>query len=67
MNTTISIPVALRENLKEYGIKGETYSDIIQRLVENAKETQLQRLLMDDSNTIDAVTALKKAKKRWQK
>ncbi|MBT3720262.1 hypothetical protein HOC50_07570 [archaeon] len=67
MNTTISIPKTLRESLKEYGMKGETYSDIIYRLVQSAKETQLQRILMDDTNTVDVKKALHNAKKKWQK
>lgn len=32
--TTIQIPTDLRDRLKTYGIKGDTYSDIIERLLE---------------------------------
>ena len=37
--TTIQINVATREELKKHGIKGETYDDIITRLLELAKKS----------------------------
>ena len=47
-NTTIAIPVDLREQIQEFGFKGEKYSEIILRLLKSAKERQLQDLLMDE-------------------
>ncbi|MEM2130587.1 MAG: hypothetical protein QXZ70_08330 [Candidatus Bathyarchaeia archaeon] len=35
--TTVRISIELRERLKKLGIKGETYEDIIERLVEIAE------------------------------
>jgi len=67
MNTTISIPKELCERIKEFGYKGETYSDIISRLYDSAKERQLHDLLMDEKGTISVEEALKKAKTKWQK
>jgi hypothetical protein len=34
--TTVRISTALRDKLKKLGVKGETYEDVIQRLVEIA-------------------------------
>jgi hypothetical protein len=36
--TTIQIAIATREELMELGKKGETYDDIINRLIESAKK-----------------------------
>ena len=65
-NTTIAIPKSLKQEIGEFGLKGERYSDILQRLLKSAKERQLQELLMDETGTISIKDALDKAKKRWQ-
>ena len=66
-STTIAIKKDLKEQVMELGNKGETYSDIILRLVESAKERQLQDILMEEKNSISIDEALINAKKRWQK
>ena len=65
-NTTIAIPMVLKEQIQEFGFKGEKYSEIILRLLKSAKERQLQDLLMDEKDTISIDVALDRAKKRWQ-
>ena len=65
MNTTIAISKELRKEIIEFGSKGETYEDILKKLVQSAKERQLRDLLMDETNTIPVKEALEKAKKRW--
>ena len=65
MNTTISIPVELREQIKEFGHKGETYAEIIRRLYENAKENQLRTILMDETNTTPIKDAIREAEEEW--
>jgi hypothetical protein len=60
MNTTISISTQIRDMIKEFGNKGETYDDILAKLLNNARERQLQALLMD---TKDSIT-LKEARAR---
>jgi predicted CopG family antitoxin len=67
MNTTIAISQEIRDQIKEYGNKGETYDDILARILNSAKERQLQELLMDEKGTITIDEALTRAKKRWQK
>ena len=65
--TTIAIPEELKQELIGFGSKGETYADIVQRLLTSAKERQLQELLMDESDCVPMGEALTKARKRWQK
>jgi predicted CopG family antitoxin len=66
-DTTIAIKADIKERIKEFGNKGETYSDIILRLLESAKQRQLQDLLMSEKDTISIEEALANAKKQWQK
>jgi len=67
MGTTIAISTDMRDQIKEFGNKGETYEQILARLVASAKERQLQEILMDKKGTVPIQVALEKAKKRWQK
>jgi len=66
MNTTIAVSSRVRDQIKEYGNKGETYDEILERLIKSAKERQIQELLMDTSDSILAKEALQKAKKKWR-
>ena len=66
MNTTIAISTNIRDQIKEFGIKGETYDDILSRLLNKAKERQLQELLMNTEDCITIDEAIEKAKKQWQ-
>ena len=65
MNTTIAIPTALREELREFGNKGETYADIIGRLVKSARKRMLHDLLMDTGDSVPVEQALEEARRRW--
>jgi predicted CopG family antitoxin len=67
MNTTISVSYDIREQIKEFGNKGETYDEILVRLLNKAKERQLQDLLMDTGDSIPIGEALERAKKKWHK
>jgi hypothetical protein len=57
MNTTIAISSELRDQIKEFGNKGETYDDILARILNSAKERQLQELLMDEKGTMTIAEA----------
>jgi predicted CopG family antitoxin len=67
MNTTIAISPQLRDELKEFGKKGEKYEEIILRLLKSAKERQLHDFLMNTEGSIPIDEAITRAKKRWQK
>ncbi len=66
-NTTIAVSNEIKEKIKELGNKGETYSEVIARLLESAKKRQLQDLLMDEKNAISIDEAISNSKKRWRK
>ncbi len=66
-NTTIALKKELRDQIIEFGGKGETFNDIIERLLKSAKERQLHDLLFDEKDTISVEEALVRAKKRWSK
>lgn len=66
-NTTIAISTEVKESIMEFGNKGETYSEILRRILKSAKERQLHDLLMFEEGTIPIEEALTNAKKRWQK
>ena len=65
--TTIAISKAIKEKIKEFGMKGETYEEIIKKLIKNAKERQLHDLLMSEDDTISIEEAIANSKKKWQK
>ena len=66
MNTTIAISTDIRNQIKEFGNKGETYEEILQRLLQSAKDRQLQELLMDSEDCVNIDEAIERAKKKWQ-
>jgi len=67
MTTTISLSVGLKEKIRHLGKAGESYDDIIQRMYDATKSQLLKNYLYDTSDSIDINTAIKDARKRWQK
>lgn len=67
MSTTIALSPETRNQLKEFGDKGETYDQIVGRLLKSARDRQIAELLMDERGTITIDAAIAKAKKRWLK
>jgi hypothetical protein len=67
MGTTIAISEGIRDRIKEFGMKGETYDEILTRLLNSAEERMLQDLLMSEKGCITIDEALARAKKKWQK
>jgi len=66
MQTTIALPLSVKQEIMQFGNKGESYSEIILKLIKSAKQRQLQDLLMDEKDTIPVKDALKKAKSKWR-
>ena len=62
MNTTIAISAVVKDELKEFGMKGETYEDVIKRLLQSAKERQLHDFLMDTTGYLTIADARKRLK-----
>ena len=65
-NTTIAINPKVKAEIEQFGTKGESYSQILERLIKSAKERILYDVLMDESNCVSIEEALAEAKKRWQ-
>ena len=54
MNTTISISTDLRDEINQFGHKGETYNDILTRFMTVVKEEQIRKFLLDPSDCLTA-------------
>jgi len=65
--TTIAITKEVKEGIVEFGNKGETYSEILVKLLKSARERQLHDLLMNEEGTISIKEALENSKKRWRR
>ena len=65
--TTIALTKEARDEVKQFGNKGDSYTDILIKLVKSAKQRQLHDLLMNEEDTISIDEALSKARKKWQK
>ena len=63
--TTIAVRRDVRGMINEFGNKGETYSDILVRIINAAKRVQIRELLMDESGTVTIDEAIKEARRRW--
>ena len=66
-HTTIAIRRDLKEKIATFGNKGETFSDIIERLYESAVKRQLHDLLMSEEDTVTIEEAMKEAERLWPK
>ena len=67
MNTTISISQETKEQVMEFGNKGDTYDEILRRILNSLKERQLEEIFMNERNTTTVKEALDKAKQKWLK
>ena len=65
MSTTIQIQEETRDKIKSFGLKGETYDEIINRMFEKAVEQQLKEFLLSSSKMIPIDEAIEKSKKKW--
>ena len=64
--TTIAIRMDLKEEIKEFATKKESYSAVIERLLKSARERQLYDILLSEEGTITVDEALENARKEWQ-
>ncbi len=65
-HTTIAIKKDLKEKIMEFATKKESYSDVIERLLESARERQLHDLLFS-GNAIPIEEAIRRLNKKWPK
>lgn len=65
--TTIQLSNETKKKISSFGIKGESYDQILKRIYNMAVKTQLRELLMNSENTIPIEEAISEAKKKWPK
>ncbi|PIN94953.1 hypothetical protein COU53_01530 [Candidatus Pacearchaeota archaeon CG10_big_fil_rev_8_21_14_0_10_30_48] len=65
--TTIALSKELRNKVSEFGMKGETFSKIIERLLQSAEQRLFNDVLMSNEGCITIEEAIKDAEKRWPK
>ena len=63
--TTIAISKDVKEKIKEFGNKGETYNDILLKLYKSAVERQLHDFLFNEKGFISIEQAMAEAEKKW--
>ena len=63
--TTIAVTNEVKNEIMEFGLKGETYSDILKRLIASARKRMLHDLLFDEKDTITIEEARREVEKRW--
>lgn len=66
-HTTIAITPEIKEKIRQFGMKGESYSEILERILESARKRQLHDLLMDEEGTVTIAEARKEVEKLWPK
>lgn len=65
--STIQLSKETKEKISSFGVKGESYDEIINRIYSLAVKDQLREFLMSSDNCVPVKDALERAKKKWQK
>lgn len=67
MASTIQLSKETKTLIGTFGMKEDTYEDIIKRMYKLAVKEQLREFLFSSENAMPIDEAIEKAKKRWQK
>ena len=63
--TTIQLKKETKDKISSFGMKGDSYDDIIKRIYSLAVKEQLREFLLSSENTISIEEARKEAEKIW--
>ena len=63
--STIQLSKETKKKISSFGVKGESYDDIINRIYSLAVKEQLKEFLMSDEGFISIEDARKDLDKRW--
>ena len=63
--TTIQLKKETKNKISSFGMKGDSYDDIIKRIYSLAVKEQLREFLLSSENTISIEEARKEAEKIW--
>ena len=65
--TTIQLSKETRDKICSFGVKGESYDEILKRIYSFAVKEQLSNFLMSDEGFVPIEDAIKEADKKWSK
>jgi len=65
--TTIQLSKETKEKISSFGVKGESYDEILKRIYSLAVKEQLKEFLMSEEGFIPIEEAIKEADKKWPK
>jgi len=65
--TTIQLSKETKNKINSFGVKGESYDEILKRIYSLAVKEQLKNFLMSDEGFIPIEEAIKEADKKWPK
>lgn len=65
--TTIQLSKETRDKICSFGVKGESYDIILNRIYSLALKEQLRDFLMSDVGFVPIEDAIKEADKKWSK
>ncbi len=63
--TTIQLSKETKEKIASFGMKGDSYDEILQRIFSLALKEQLREFLLSSENTISIEEARKELDKKW--
>ncbi len=63
--TTIQLSNETKEKIASFGVKGESYDDILKRIYSLAVKGQVREFLMSDEGYISIEEARKELDKKW--
>lgn len=63
--TTIQLSKETKSKISSFGVKGESYEDILKRIYSLAVKEQLKEFLMSDEGFISIEEARKELDKKW--
>ena len=64
---TIQLSKETKDKIASFGLKGESYDAILQRIYSFAVKEQLRKFLMSDEGFVPIEDAIKEANKKWPK
>jgi len=65
--STIQLSKETKKKISSFGIKGESYDEILKRIYSMAIKEQLREFLMSEEGFIPIEEAIKEADKKWPK
>ena len=63
--TTIQLSRETKDKISSFGVKGESYDEILKRIYAMAVKEQLKEFLLSSENTLSIEEARKELNKKW--